>query len=130
MRFMHVVVGGLWGLCLLAGCNNPSAGTGAVEARNGFIRGTARVITVDEPLGQALLDINGERVYAYWQKEAYAAQPGSITRSGPLHAPMADYHEAEARPIHFPAQAGQAIEFVGLRTRNEIFLRGVALIGK
>ena len=93
-----------------------------------FIRGTARVITVDAVVGQALLDFQGRQVYGYWLTSRQLAQPGTVEQADPLKPPVGQYQEAVEKPEIFAAVPGDTIEFVGMRTGNDIFLRNISII--
>jgi hypothetical protein len=96
----------------------------------GFVRGQARVLSVDERLGLAVLEIDGQRVPAYWQKEVARAEGGAKVQDSPIRPPVGVYREPTVRPVTFPAQVGDVIAYVGLRTGNDLLLRGVQVIGR
>jgi len=93
-----------------------------------FIRGSARVVSVDQTLGSATLDYQGNLVHAYWQTETMAAQGGAITPADVLKPPVGQYREADVRMQEFAAKPGDTVGFVGLRTGDTIFLQGIAVL--
>lgn len=94
-----------------------------------FIRGTAKVISVDPGLGHALLQIGNRQVDAYWQTEVAAAQGGSTIQPDANKPPVGIYREPQVRNPAFTAQPGDTIAFVGLQTGNSIFLSGISVVG-
>ena len=90
-----------------------------------FLRGQAKVVSVDPVLGRALLEYKGRRVYGFWEVESAQARtwPMEVTingADGPLQ-PVVSSQE-------FPAQPGDTIAFVGMQTGDNIYLRGVSVV--
>lgn len=100
------------------------------EGGGAFVRGRARVVSVNPAIGLATLEIDGERVQAYWELERMQAQGGAIVRSGPLKPAVGDYREPIVHTQEFPAQAGDVILFVAMKTGRNLFLRGVQVVGR
>ncbi len=92
------------------------------------VEGRARVVSVDQSLGQAVLEIGGSNVNAYWQVERAYAQGGAVINNGPLTAPVGAYREPVVRPQKFAANPGDLIAYVGLQTGNEILLRSIQVV--
>ena len=93
-----------------------------------FIRGTARVVSVDQTTGGATLDYQGALVRAYWQTEIATAQGGIVTQAGAFKPPVGQYRPPDVRTQEFAAKPGDTIGFVGMRTGNSIFLQSVAVL--
>jgi hypothetical protein len=93
-----------------------------------FLRGVARIVTLDQSAGYALLEFEGRQVDAYWQTEVAAAQGGIVAQNDPVRPAVGVYREPEVhvQPLH--AKPGDTIAFLGMRTGNSIFLQGVAVI--
>lgn len=119
-----ILMGGI--AMTLAACAKPAPTTPANYT--GFVQGQARVISVDQELGQALLEIGGRKVYGYWERDSSLAQGGAVVQNGALKPPVANYHEKIAVRQQFPAAAGDLIAYVGFQTGREILLRGVAVV--
>ena len=98
------------------------------SAPSPFLRGTAKIITLDQTVGYARLEIEGRQVDAYWQTEVAAAQGGFVAQNDPVQPPVGIYRESQVhvQPLH--AQPGDTIAFLGMRTGNSIFLQGVSVI--
>ena len=114
-------------LVILAACTQEAADPGAPGP---FIRGTALVVSVDQTLGCATLEYQGQRVQAYWQTETASPQGGSLVRTDAIRPPVGQYREAEVRMQALEAKPGDTIGFVGMRTGDTIFLRGIAVVAK
>ena len=97
-------------------------------AQTPFVRGTAKVVSVNAVAGHAVLDLQGRRIDAYWQTEVAAAQGGSTIQPDVNKAPVGIYHEPEVHAPTFDAQPGDTIAFLGMQTGNSIFLQGIAVI--
>ena len=96
-----------------------------------FIRGTARVVSVDQTLGRDELDYQNRHVEAYWQTEIQYAQGGAVTRAdSPIKPPVGVYREPNVKVQTFDAKPGDIIQFVGMRTGRSIFLQGVAVVSQ
>ena len=117
-----------WGMVgiLLAACQPV---TERQDADALYIRGTARVVSVDPTLGRVVLDYQRRRVEAYWQTEHSYAQGGSVAKSdGPLQPAVGAYREPSLKAQEFQGLPGDTIEFVGMWTGRSIFLQGVAVV--
>ena len=101
----------------------PAARTGAF-----FVEGLAHVVSVDQVLGTAVLEIGGSRINAYWQTEQAYAQPGTFVANGPLAAPSGAYREPVVRAEKFAGNPGDLIAYIGLQTGHEILLRSVQVV--
>jgi hypothetical protein len=69
-------------------------------------------------------------VQAYWELERVTPQGGAIVRQGPLKPPVGDYRETIVSQQEFPAQEGDVVSFVAMKTGSSLFLRGVRVIGR
>ena len=98
-------------------------------ARAGFVRDTARVVSVDTALGQAVLEFRGQRVKAFWQTEVVLAQGGIISQEDAtgLKLPVGQYKAPVVKQQEFKANPGDVIQFVGLWTNDQIFLRSISV---
>ena len=98
----------------------------------GYINGTATVVSIDKPLGHAVLDIAGKTVEAYWLTESMMAvqmDPETTSTGTPLQPQVGQYQPPVARTEDFNAAPGDTIAFVGLKTGDDILLRGIRVIG-
>jgi hypothetical protein len=97
--------------------------------RAGFIRDTAKVVSVDHVLGQAVLEYQGKQVKAYWQTEVQFAQGGMVVQPDPtgLKLPVGQYRQPLTKQQVFEANPGDTIQFVGLWTDKQIFLRSISV---
>ncbi len=95
----------------------------------GYISGTARVLTIDKSLGQATLEFDGQGVNAYWLTETDVAQGGTVTTVDPLQPDVGSYEKPVVRAEVFNAVPGDTIQFAGLKTGDDILLRGFRVIG-
>jgi hypothetical protein len=93
-----------------------------------FIRGTARVVSVDQTAGGATLEYQGAVVRAYWQTEITTAQGGTVTQADAFKPPVGQYRPPDVRTQEFAAKPGDTIGFVGMRTGDSIFLQSVAVL--
>jgi hypothetical protein len=94
-----------------------------------FVRGTARVISVDQTLGRVVLDYQNRQVEAFWQTDVNYAQGGSLAKpDNPLKPPVGVYREPTQQIQTFDAKPGETIQFMGMRTGRSIFLQGVAVV--
>jgi hypothetical protein len=100
------------------------------EKEGGFVEGRARVLTVDQSIGTATLEIDGKRVEAFWEVERANPQGGAVVRNGPLKPPVADYREVIVHRQEFPAEPGDMIAFVAMRSGRSLYMRGVRVIGR
>jgi len=130
MMARRVVV---WGfvVMLCAGCSPWDAwgGKKAPVERSGFIRDTARVVSVDNGLGQAVLDLHGEQIRAFWETQTSFAQGGIIAQPDAtgLKGPVGQYKEPAVKHQVFAANPGDTISFIGMWTGKQIFLRSIAV---
>jgi hypothetical protein len=95
-----------------------------------FVRGTAKVISLDQTLGYVRLEIDGTQVDAYWQTEVAAAQGGFVALNDSVRPPVGVYREAEVHAQSLRAKPGDIVAFMGMRTGNSIFLQGIAVISR
>lgn len=93
-----------------------------------FVRGRAKVISVDALLGTTLLEYQGRQVHGYWSTEHALAQGGSVSQPDPLKPPVANYQEPVIKEQKLAVQPGDTIEFMGMWTGSDILLRGVAVV--
>jgi len=108
---------------------NTAAWAAADQGEHGaFIRGTARVVSVDQTAGCATLEYQGNLVQAYWQIETASAQGGTVTPTDALRPAVGQYRETDVRTQEFAAKPGDTIGFVGMQTGQSIFLQGIAVL--
>ena len=120
---------GILCLVLAFGCAHPESSVNTPAT--GFIEGQARVVSVDQVLGRAVLEIGGREVRAFWLTQSTTPQlRGAVSRSGPVNSPTGVYYEAAVQRQTFPAEPGDLIAFVALRTGDELFLRGVTVVAR
>lgn len=112
-------------LPLISGCARKPAAT---QDDGLFVRGRARVVAVNPALATVTLDIDGKQVQAYWELEQVTAQGGAVVRQGSFRPPIADYREPIVSQQFFPAQEGDVVMFVAMKTGNSLFLRGVQVV--
>lgn len=113
-------------VALLAACQ-PVAEKQDSGAR--YVRGTARVISVDSALGRVVLDYQHQQVEAYWQTEVLYAQGGSVVApDSPFKTPVGLYMESSIKGQEFPGKPGDTVAFMGLRTGRSIFLQAVSVV--
>ena len=94
----------------------------------GYIEGSARILSLDKAMGHAVLEIDGKQVQAYWLLQTDFAQGGVITGDNPVTPGVAQYQPPLARAQNFDAAPGDTVAFVGLKTGNDILLRGIKVI--
>jgi hypothetical protein len=109
---------------LLSAC--AATGGGADQNSSSFVRGTARVVSVNQTLGTAVLDFDGRQVDAYWQTESAHPQGGTVIQPDPLRPPIGQYREAQTSANSFNAKPGDTIRFLALRTGNTLFLQAIS----
>jgi hypothetical protein len=117
-------------LVAFSGCQPWDAwGKEEAPARSGFVRDTARVVSVDAALGQAVLEFRGQRVKAFWQTEVVLAQGGIVSQedSTGLKLPVGQYKAPVVKQREFKANPGDVIQFVGLWTNDHIFLTTISV---
>ena len=119
-------------LLFMGGCAQEVITPAPDQAGSGaFIRGQARVLSVEPTLGRALLEFDGRQVWSYWQQErVFAREQGTVVRPNPVAGPQGLYSETIIQRQEFAAQPGDTIAFVGLRTGESIFLRGISIINR
>jgi hypothetical protein len=94
-----------------------------------LIEGRAKVLEVRNELGYALLDIKGKQVYGYWTTDPATAQviannPGAWNQAIAEDKPPIVQHQ------DFPGKPGDTIVFRGMMIRQDLYLRGVAVVSK
>lgn len=114
-------------LVILSACTQQAADP---AAQGPFIRGTARVVSVDQKSGCATLEYEGRQVRAYWQMETASPQGGSVVRTDRVGTVVGQYREPEVRAQVFEAKPGDTIGFMGMRTGDSIFLQGIAVVAR
>src|SRR4051812_7018609 len=77
-----------------------------VTKDNGMLKGVARVVSVNDDVGTVTLEIEGKKVPGYWELDRSFAQAGAVVKTGPMKAPVGDYHEPIVQRQGFPAQPG------------------------
>jgi hypothetical protein len=95
-----------------------------------FVRGSAKVVSVNQTLGHTVLEFEGRQVDAYWQTEVSAAQGGAVAQADPIRPGVGIYREPEVRVQPLMIKPGDTIAFLGMRTGNSIFLQGVTVLGR
>ncbi len=108
----------------LIACAHP---TDAPPSAGSYVRGSARVISIEPENGHALLEFQGRRIDAYWQTETYLAQGGSLVQNDPLKPPVGQYAEPVPKAQTLNAKAGDTITFIGISSPSGILLRAVAV---
>lgn len=99
------------------------------DSATAFIRGTARVVSVDQTLGHVLLVYQNQQIDAYWQTELDYAQNGTTASSdSPFRPPVGVYKPPNTKTQEFEGKPGDTIEFIGMRTGRSLFLRSVAVV--
>ena len=63
-------------LVLIAGCAKPEK---AALPNNTYLRGNAKIISIEPENGHAILQYDGRQIDAYWQTEVYLAQGGGVS---------------------------------------------------
>ena len=95
----------------------------------GYVEGTAKIISLDKAMGHAVLE-------SRWQtgpgllacSKTDFAQGGVITSDNPVSPGVAQYQPPLAQAQNFDAVPGDTVAFVGLKTGNDILLRGIKVI--
>ena len=87
------------------------------------VKGRAKVVSVDNTLGLAVLEYEGKRVRSYWQTETVLAQRGTVRADDPVMARWG-YREPVVRAEVFGATPGDTIDFVGMWTGKDILFAG------
>ena len=95
-----------------------------------LIEGRAKVLEVRNELGYALLDVNGKQIYGYWTTDPASAQKSTFTTPGPLGVAVGEGKEPIVHHQDFPGKAGDTIVFRGMMIRQDLYLRGVAVVSK
>jgi len=94
-----------------------------------FVRGRAKVVSVDQGLGRVVLEYQNQKVEAYWQTELGYAQGGALARSdSPFKPAVGMYREPNVQAQEFDGKPGDTVDFIGMRTGRSIFLQGVAVV--
>jgi len=96
----------------------------------GYINGTAKVLSLDKALGHAVLQIDDQQVQAYWILQTDLAQGGLVSTDNPVTPGYGQYTPPQARTQNFDAVPGDTIAFVGLKTGDDILLRGIKVIAR
>jgi hypothetical protein len=110
----------------LAGCAEHKDDT-LSPATNIYVRGSAKVVSLEPASGHAVLEFQGRQVDAYWQTERYVAQGGAIVKNDPLKPAVGQYAEPLPRMQTIQAKPGDTITIVGLSTPSGILLRSVVV---
>ena len=77
-----------------------------------FVRGRAKVVSVDQGLGRVVLDYQNQKVEAYWQTELGYAQGGSLARSdSPFKPAVGLYREPNVKSQEFDGKPGDTVDF-------------------
>lgn len=113
-------------LLLIAGCGEPAK----TESQNTlYVRGNAKIVSIEPDNGHAVLDYEGRRVDAFWKTEVYLAQGGAFLKNdpNPMKPPVGQYAEPVAKQQTIHAKPGDSISFVGMTTPSGILLRSVSV---
>ncbi|HVS69794.1 MAG TPA: hypothetical protein VHQ47_00900 [Phycisphaerae bacterium] len=123
---------GRWGALavalLAAGCVREQTVT---ITRQGppMVTGKAKVVEVNARLGVATVDMRGKRFNIYWKPEIVVAHSGTVVPpQSMLDPPVGAYEAPTVVPTAFPAKPGDVIEFLGMRSGDDILLSRVAVI--
>lgn len=126
MRLIHFC---LLAVLLMASCGQPSQ---PLEKIRNFseVVGRAKVLEVNQDLATCVLEIQGQRISAYWQPFVATTQPGSVAFEGNGYTrhPVGAYQEPVQHPRTFEAKPGDTIQFRGIRTGNEILLSLIEVV--
>lgn len=98
----------------------------------GYINGRAKVVSIDKTIGHAVLEIEGQQVQAYWLTQSMLAvdmDPATVSTGTSLRPQVQQYDPPVERAEDFAAVPGDTIAFVGLKTGDDILLRGIRVIG-
>jgi hypothetical protein len=114
---------------LLCACAAPAGeDQEPLDPNSPFVRGTARVVSVNQSLGQIILEFEGRQVEAFWQTESSRAQlRGEFVQNNPAAGPVGHYYEAQVNSHAFDVRPGDIIHFIGFRTGQSIFLRSAVV---
>jgi hypothetical protein len=116
------------GVLMVAACGETVVKQEEAAPNPLVVKGKAKVVSVDNTLGLAVLEYEGKRVRSYWQTETVLAQRGTVRADDPVKAPVGEYREPVVRAEVFGATPGDTIDFVGMWTGKDILLRGVAVV--
>ena len=111
----------------MAACSQQAATT-TTDDGGLFVRGTAKVVSVNLAMGRTVLEIDGRQVTAFWETHTALARTGSITREDQFKAPVGHYEEPVVREQEFAANPGDTIAFIGMKSGKELFLRTIQVI--
>ena len=112
----------------MAACSQQADDTALSSDGGLFVRGTAKVVSVNPALGRTVLEIDGQQVTAFWETQTAVAQGGTVTRDDQLKPPVGHYVEPLVKEQEFAASPGDTIAFIGMRSGKEIFLRNIQVI--
>lgn len=119
-------------LCACHSANKQTAGNSAPSAGGKsprtFVQGKATVLEVHNSLGYALLNIDGNQVYGYWESDPATAQPGSISSNGAWGSAVGEGKDPIVHHQDLPAKPGDTIVFRGFKTGSDIYLSGVQVV--
>jgi hypothetical protein len=129
--------GNRWAACLIlpllmviAGCETRRTVTKQAQGIP-MVSGRAMVVEVNPRLGMAVLDMRGKQFDAYWKPEVIVSHNGTyVPPKTMFDPPVGVYQETTAVPTAFPAKPGDMIEFLGMRSGDDILLQRVAVVPK
>jgi hypothetical protein len=127
--FSSLAVSSLALLAMLAagGCRTTRTVTREGSPR---VSGRATVVEVNPRLGMAVVSMRGREFNVYWKPEVTIAHGGSVAPPETMFdSPVGVYNEPTVYPTAFPGHVGDTIEFLGMRSGDDILLQRVSVVG-
>jgi hypothetical protein len=127
MRAMRRMTVGLAAVTMVAGCVTKRTVTKEGMPR---VEGRAVVVEVNPRLGMAVVSMKGRQFNVYWKPEVTLAHSGSVAPPQTItDSPVGIYTETTVVPTAFPGRVGDTIDFLGIRSGDDILLQRVAVVG-
>ncbi len=122
------MVGGGVLVLLAGGCVREQTVTTTREGPP-MVTGKGTVVEVNPRLGMAVIDMKGKQFNIYWKPEIVVAHTGTVVPpQSMLDPPVGAYEAPTVVPTAFPAKPGDVIEFLGMRSGDDILLSRVAVV--
>lgn len=127
MRSTAVLPVVLAALLTVGGCQTTRTVTREGPPR---VSGRATVVELNPRLGMAVLSMRGREFNAFWKPEMTIAHGGTVAAPETMmDAPVGVYNESTVYPTSFPGRVGDTIEFLGMRSGDDILLQRVSVVG-